>query len=100
MRHTPLMLSLAAALALSACAKNETPATANAPAASSTAAAAPATQVAAVTDEHSYAQPDKVRTTDLALDLALDFAKKTLSGTATYMLEWLDPNARGSAATG
>ncbi|HKN79504.1 MAG TPA: M1 family metallopeptidase [Lysobacter sp.] len=94
MRHTPLMLSLAAALALSACAKNETPATGAAPAASATAAAAPAaTQVAAVTDEHSYSQPDKVRTTDLALDLALDFAKKTLSGTATYSLDWVDPAA-------
>ena len=46
-----------------------------------------------MTDEHSYSQPDKVRTTDLALDLALDFAKKTLSGTATYTLEWVDPNA-------
>ena len=33
MRHTPLMLSLAAALALSACAKNETPATPGTPAA-------------------------------------------------------------------
>ena len=93
MRHTPLMLSLAAALALSACAKNETPATAATPAASSTAAAAPATQVAAVTDEHSFAQPDKVRTTDLALDLAVDFAKKTLSGTATLTLDWVDPTA-------
>jgi leukotriene-A4 hydrolase len=92
MRHTPLMLSLAVALALSACAKNETPASATAPAASST-AAAPATQAAAVTDEHSYAQPDKVRTTDLALDLALDFTKKTLAGTATYTLDWVDPTA-------
>lgn len=93
MRHTPLMLSLAAALALGACAKNETPATAAAPAASATAAAPAATQAAAVTDEHSYSQPDKVRTTDLALDLALDFAKKTLSGTATYTLDWVDQNA-------
>ncbi|MGO4551157.1 M1 family metallopeptidase [Lysobacter sp. 2RAF19] len=93
MRHAPLMLSLAVTLALSACAKNETPATPATPAASSTAAAAPATQAAAVTDEHSYSQPDKVRTTDLALDLALDFAKKTLSGTATYSLDWVDPTA-------
>ena len=46
-----------------------------------------------MTDEHSYAQPDKVRTTDLALDLAVDFDKKTLSGTATYTLDWLDPAA-------
>ena len=46
-----------------------------------------------VVDEHSYSQPDKVRTTDLALDLALDFGKKTISGTSTYTLDWLDKNA-------
>lgn len=59
--------------------------------------AAPAAQAAAtaekVVDEHSYAEPDQVRTTDLALDLAIDFAGKTLSGTATYALDWKDPQA-------
>ena len=93
MRHTPLMLSLAAALAVAGCARDQAPANNAGTAAASTAAAPAATQAAAVNDEHSYAQPDKVRITDLGLDLALDFAKKTLSGTATYTLEWLDPNA-------
>ena len=44
-------------------------------------------------DEHSYSEPEKVRIADLALDLALDFGRKQLSGTATYALEWLDPKA-------
>jgi leukotriene-A4 hydrolase len=39
-------------------------------------------------DEHSYAQPDKVRISNLALDLALDFDRKQLAGTATYTLDW------------
>ncbi|RZA14972.1 MAG: M1 family peptidase, partial [Lysobacteraceae bacterium] len=41
----------------------------------------------------SYAEPDKVRTTDLALDLAIDFDKKQISGTATYALDWIDKAA-------
>ncbi|MDQ3056482.1 MAG: M1 family metallopeptidase, partial [Pseudomonadota bacterium] len=49
--------------------------------------------VAAETDEHSYAQPDKVKTTDLALDLAIDFASKQIAGTATFTLDWLDKTA-------
>ncbi len=39
-------------------------------------------------DEHSYAQPDKVRISNLALDLSLDFDRKQLAGTATYTLDW------------
>jgi leukotriene-A4 hydrolase len=39
-------------------------------------------------DEHSYAQPDKVRISNLALDLSLDFDRKQLAGTATYTLHW------------
>ncbi len=46
------------------------------------------------TDEHSYAQPDKVRITDLALDLGLDFDKRQITGTATYTLAWSDPAQR------
>lgn len=42
-------------------------------------------------DQHSYAEPDKVRIGDIALDLALDFDARQLAGTATYALEWLDP---------
>lgn len=46
-----------------------------------------------VIDEHSYAEPAKVATSDLALDLTLDFASKTLAGTATYTLDWKDKTA-------
>ncbi|MCD9006090.1 M1 family metallopeptidase [Luteimonas sp. XNQY3] len=44
-------------------------------------------------DEHSYAEPDKVVTEDLALDIALDFDAKTIAGTATYTLQWKDQSA-------
>jgi leukotriene-A4 hydrolase len=44
-------------------------------------------------DEHSYAEPDKVAIDDLALDLALDFDARTISGTATYTLDWRDDTA-------
>ncbi len=44
-------------------------------------------------DESSYAQPDKVVITDLALDLALDFDNRQLAGTAIYTLEWKDAQA-------
>ncbi|NLA67248.1 MAG: M1 family metallopeptidase [Gammaproteobacteria bacterium] len=46
-------------------------------------------------DEHSYAEPDKVAIDDLALDLALDFDARTISGTATYTLDWRDDAATG-----
>lgn len=52
-----------------------------------------AAAIVQVTDEHSYAEPAKVATNDLALDLALDFASKTLAGTATYTLDWKDKAA-------
>jgi len=45
-------------------------------------------------DEHSYAQPDKVRITDLGLDLQVDFAKRQLAGTATLTLAWADEDQR------
>jgi len=93
MRHSLLTLSLAAALAAAGCARDAAP-TATAPAAPASVAAGSAQAATpAVTDPHSYAEPGKVRTTDLALDLAVDFAKKTIAGTATYTLEWLDQNA-------
>lgn len=44
-------------------------------------------------DEHSYAEPDKVVITELALDLALDFDTRTLAGSATYTLDWRDQAA-------
>ena len=86
------ILPLLACLALAAASCTRTPA-------ASTDAAVPApTREAKPTmsvqrDEHSYADPDKVRIADLALDLALDFDRKQLSGTATYALNWLDPKA-------
>mgnify|MGYP003110696207 FL=1 len=44
-------------------------------------------------DEHSYAQPDKVRITNLGLDLAVDFADRQLEGHATLSLDWRDEEA-------
>ncbi len=89
MRQLLLSVSIAAALGVAAtgCQGNQTPA--------ATAAAPAATTATAekIVDEHSFAQPDKVRTTDLALDLAVDFDKKTISGTATYALDWVDKAA-------
>ena len=86
-----VLLALACSLALSAC--YQAPPPPAAPAATAPAAAAKPATTEAVHDEHSYAEPAKVRTTDVALDLALDFAQKTLSGTATLSLEWVDPTA-------
>ncbi|MEG3191732.1 M1 family metallopeptidase [Lysobacter sp. D1-1-M9] len=48
---------------------------------------------AAEHDEYSYAEPDKVRTEDLALQLDVDFDNRQLTGTATYTLDWLDEDA-------
>ncbi|MEO5629698.1 MAG: M1 family aminopeptidase/hydrolase, partial [Thermomonas sp.] len=92
MRQLILCVSIAAALGLIAvgCSRSPTPV---AEPAANTPAPQPAASAEKVTDEHSYAEPDKVRTTNLALDLAVDFDKKTISGTATYTLDWLDKNA-------
>ena len=81
-----LLLLLPLVFALSACKRD---------ASESAPAAAPAAKPAVMTDrdEHSYAEPDKVVIDDLALDLALDFEAKTLSGTATYALQWKDAGA-------
>ncbi len=51
------------------------------------------TDPVAAHDEFSYAEPDKVKITDLALDLAIDFDSKQIAGTATYTLKWLQPEA-------
>ena len=92
MRQLILCASIAAALGVfavgctpgpSAVAEN----TANTPVAAPAAAAK-------IIDQHSYAEPEKVSTTDLALDLAVDFDKKQLSGTATYALDWHDKTAQ------
>ncbi len=46
-----------------------------------------------VDDEHSFAEPEVVRTRHLSLDLELDFDRRILSGTATLNLVWKDPAA-------
>ena len=76
MRQLILSVSITAALGLvaSGCQGNQAPQPAT------QAQAGPAASVERVVDEHSYAQPEKVRITDIALDLALDFDKKELSG--------------------
>ena len=89
MRRSHAILSLATMLAVAACQRAEAPP----PAAAKKAAAMPAAAQTAIVDDHSYSQPDKVRTTDLALDLALDFDKKETAGTETYTLDWKDKSA-------
>ncbi|MHB8912262.1 MAG: M1 family metallopeptidase [Lysobacter sp.] len=89
---SPSILTLCLATALAAgCSREAAPPadTAAQPAASEAAAI----NASAERDEHSYAQPDQVKTTDLALELALDFANKQIGGSATYTLDWLDPAA-------
>jgi len=58
-------------------------------------AAAPVEKPTAMadTDEHSFAEPGNVVIDDLALDLDLDFDTRTISGTATYTLDWKNPDA-------
>ncbi len=77
------------ATALAACSRDEAPA----PAAPGPAKEKPAAPAAADYDEHSYAEPDKVAITDLALDIDVDFNGKRISGTATYALDWKAPAA-------
>jgi leukotriene-A4 hydrolase len=89
MRSSLVPLCLAAMLA-AGCSRDAAPPT-DTTTPSATAAATSA--AAAQRDEHSYAEPDKVRTTDIALALNVDFDKKQLAGSATYTLEWLDQNA-------
>src|SRR3546814_14426719 len=82
-----LLLSLGFAVALAGCqrdaADTTTPTPAKSPVTASTSH-----------DALSYAEPDKVAITDLALDLKVDFGTKTIAGTATYTLDWKDEDAR------
>jgi len=91
MRLPVLLLSLAMIATTSGCSGDSAGPAEPQPAASGPAPAAPAS--ARRHDESSYAEPHKVRITDLALDLKLDFDARQLSGTATYTLEWIDPQA-------
>jgi leukotriene-A4 hydrolase len=45
-------------------------------------------------DEHSYAEPDKVRIGELALSLYVDFDTRTLRGAADLQLDWQDEDVR------
>ena len=45
-------------------------------------------------DEHSYAEPDKVRVVDLGLDLRIDFEQRIIKGSADLQLDWSDPEHR------
>ncbi|HEU0305375.1 MAG TPA: M1 family aminopeptidase/hydrolase, partial [Lysobacter sp.] len=90
MRHTILTLSIVLAMAAAAgCKRDAAPANEMAQAATEAASAA----AARVIDEHSYAQPDKVKVKDLALELKVDFDRKVIDGSATLALDWLDKAA-------
>src|SRR5690606_36869965 len=90
MRLPMMTLCLAAAFAVTGCSREA------APAGPASAPEGRADPVAAVVehDPFSYAEPARVRIEDLALELAMDFDARTLSGSATYTLDWRDENAR------
>lgn len=50
-----------------------------------------ATTAAPAQDVHSFGNPAEVRPTHIALDLTLDFARKTMAGTATLTLSYPGP---------
>jgi leukotriene-A4 hydrolase len=87
MRQPILVSCLAIVLAAGCSRESATPAT---PTAMPETAALPARNL----DENSYAEPQRVKITDLALDLTVDFDRKELAGSATYTLDWLDKSAR------
>lgn len=91
MRYSILTLCLTAALA-AGCSRDATPPADTANKEAAAVSAADQKNVAEV-DEYSYAQPDKVRIDDLALELKVDFDQKQLGGSATYTLDWTDPKA-------
>ncbi|MBW8810854.1 MAG: aminopeptidase, partial [Lysobacter sp.] len=93
MRTSILTVCLVAALTVAAgCSRDAAPAADASKTTATPEAKVTDTAVAAADrDEHSYAQPDLVRIDDLALLLAVDFASKTLTGSATYTLQWTDP---------
>ena len=46
------------------------------------------------TEPHSYANPQQIRVREVALDLAVDFAQRRLSGKVDLRIEHVDPTAR------
>jgi aminopeptidase N len=85
MRSLALLLSCAAVLAAGCSKEPETTAVAT--------PKKPAVAKVVDQDEHSYAEPQKVVITDLALDIAVDFDTRTIGGSATYTLDWKDKAA-------
>lgn len=77
MRMSVLSAALCAALALAACSASGGDATPE------TAMVSPILTTPDAADPWSYAQPQVARVTHVALDLDLDFAKKSVGGTAT-----------------
>jgi leukotriene A-4 hydrolase/aminopeptidase len=59
-----------------------------------TATGAESTAPVPVKDEHSFGNPQQIQVTNIDLDLTVDFAKQSLSGTATLALKRNDPSAR------
>ncbi|MET0655345.1 MAG: aminopeptidase, partial [Pseudoxanthomonas sp.] len=88
MRSVFLLLSCAAAMA-AGCSRDAAPA----PEATPAPPKPVAVKMDRSQDESSYAEPGKVVITDLALDLAIDFDKKQIGGTAVYKLDWKDKTA-------
>ncbi|MGQ4582419.1 leukotriene A4 hydrolase C-terminal domain-containing protein [Lysobacter sp. F60174L2] len=88
MRSPILTFCVAAAVVAGGCSRDGAP-TGDTTATPDTGAAASAAEY----DSLSYAQPDQVRIKDLALELAVDFDSKQISGSATYQLDWTNPEA-------
>ena len=88
MRSAFLLLSCAAVL-VAGCSRDAAPA----PEAKSAKPATEPVKTSRSNDENSYAEPGKVVISDLALDLAIDFDKKEIGGTAIYKLDWKDKSA-------
>lgn len=92
-RAALLMIALAA---LAACGRKDKAAEASPAAAAAEAPAAVQLRsfnLAAQKDQFSYANVDEVRTTHVDLNLSVDFATKTLDGTATLDIERVKPEA-------
>ena len=88
MRSAFLLLSCAAAM-VAGCSRDAAPA----PETKAVTPPPAAAKVDRSQDESSYSEPGKVVIKDLALDLAIDFDKKQIGGSATYQLDWKDKAA-------
>src|SRR5690606_22762154 len=88
MRSSILTFCVAAAVVMGGCSRDGAPTGDTAATPDAEATAPPAEY-----DSLSYAQPDQVRIKDLALALAVDFDAKQISGSATYQLDWTNPEA-------